>query len=85
VANKAVVDELRKELEEKIWDRIDANGERQPVKLSQFEMVAAMNLKLEDKDEVSALVPTLHSRLDENDLDDLLDKINRFSSRTFQG
>ena len=80
---RQLVEELRTELEQLSWERYD-DGERKEVKLHQFELVAAINLKMDEVDEAAALVPSLHQRLAEGQLEEVLDKINRATGRTFQ-
>mmetsp|Transcript_17006 Transcript_17006/g.29261 ORF Transcript_17006/g.29261 Transcript_17006/m.29261 type:complete len:151 (-) Transcript_17006:239-691(-) len=83
VANEAVAIELRNELEMKVWDKFDDNGQREEVKLAQFELVALMNLNPEDYDEAIALVPSLQSKVSEERINEVLEKINRSAGRTF--
>lgn len=83
VVNKGVVQELESELEAKTWEKVDAEGNVGVVKLAPFELVSLINLKPEEYDEAVSLIPSLQNKLNEDDVNDVLDKINRSAGRTF--
>ncbi|GBG23876.1 DNA-directed RNA polymerase II subunit RPB4 [Hondaea fermentalgiana] len=83
IANKGVVDELENELRNKTWERTDENGNPQTIKLHHFEVISLINLKPEEYDEACSLVPSLQSKLTEEEVNDVLEKISRSAGRTF--
>jgi len=82
-ANKAVVEDLHKELASKVWERVDNDGNQVVVRLADFELASLINLKPEEYEEAVAVVPSLDQKLSESDIQDLLDKINRALGRAF--
>jgi len=76
VANMAAVQGLRKELEAGEWTNDEMETE---VKLEQFEIASLINLKPEEHEEAVALIPSLAKRFSESQVEDMIEKINRFS------
>lgn len=54
--------------------------------LSDFELVSLLNLSPEDYDEAVALVPSLHQKISERNVEEILDVISNSTGRSaFQG
>lgn len=77
--NQAAVEALREELENLAW--VGPGGEDDQIKLHQFELTAAMNLKVDDADEAMALIPSLMGKLEEDAINDVLARIIRASGQ----
>lgn len=83
--NKAGMEQLRDELEKLEWPAAKKSEDEgtgdETVKLTQFEMVCAMNLNLEDAEEAMTHIPSLLYKIPQDGITDVLNRINRATGR----
>ncbi|RLN72039.1 hypothetical protein BBJ28_00006738 [Nothophytophthora sp. Chile5] len=82
VANQASVTELREALMSLLFQR-EENGEKVEYRLEEFEISCLSNLNPEEVEEAVALIPSLHKRFAEDEIEEILGIVSRTAARMF--
>ncbi|CAH0477069.1 unnamed protein product [Peronospora belbahrii] len=82
VTNQASVTELREALMSLAFQR-DEDGETVEYRLEEFEIACLSNLNPEEVEEAVALIPSLHKRFAEDEIEEILGIVSRTAARMF--
>ncbi|KAG6975054.1 hypothetical protein JG687_00000030, partial [Phytophthora cactorum] len=82
VANQASVTELREALMSLAFQR-EADGDTVEYRLEEFEIACLSNLNPEEVEEAVALIPSLHKRFAEDEIEEILGIVSRTAARMF--
>ncbi|KAK1947882.1 DNA-directed RNA polymerase II subunit 4 [Phytophthora citrophthora] len=82
VANQASVTELREALMSLAFQR-EEEGETVEYRLEEFEIACLSNLNPEEVEEAVALIPSLHKRFAEDEIEEILGIVSRTAARMF--